>query len=201
MNPVDWSFQERFVDALDAVAKASGWQPRVANSIKQTGNVVTGRGVSWGPRTAPATISAAIVEIEVNKKTGKILVKHIYAAQDSGLIVNPTGAEANIVGQVVMNTSRALLEEMRFDTKRVTSYDWVSYPILRFKDHPAVTPILISRPEIEPSGAGDHVMEHVAPAIANAFFDATGVRIRQVPMTPAVVRATLAAGGSGTAGT
>jgi nicotinate dehydrogenase subunit B len=200
ITPVTWSFNERFLNVLNTVAKASGWQPRVANSVKQTGDIVTGRGVSFGTRTWPVTFGAAVVEIELNKKTGKILVKHIYAAQDSGLSINPTGAEANIVGQVVMNTSRALVEEMRFDTKRVTSMDWVTYPILRFKDHPKVTPIVINFPDSEPAGAGDHVMEHVPPAIANAFFDATGVRIRHIPMTPGVVRATLAAGGSGIAG-
>jgi CO/xanthine dehydrogenase Mo-binding subunit len=195
ITPVSWRFTDRFLGVLNAVAQASNWQPKVANSVKQSGDIVTGRGVSFGPRTWPVTFSAAIVEIEVNKKTGKILVKHIYAAQDSGLSVNPTGAESNIVGQVVMNTSRALLEEMRFNTKRVTSTDWVSYPILRFKDHPSVTPIVINSPFTEPAGAGDHVMSHVPAAIANAFFDATGVRIRQVPMTPAVVRATLKAAG------
>ena len=136
----------------------------------------------------------------MNKKTGKILVKHIYAAQDSGLIVNPAGVENQIVGQVVMNTSRALLEQVRFNTKRQTSLDWVTYPILRFKDAPKVTPIVINRPEIPMAGGGDHVMEHVPAAIANAFFDATGVRIREVPMTPARVRAALAARGGGTLG-
>jgi CO/xanthine dehydrogenase Mo-binding subunit len=141
-----------------------------------------------------------VAEIEVNKKTGKITVKHLYAAQDSGLTVNPALVENQIVGQVTMNTSRALLEEVRFNTKRQTSLDWVSYPILRFKDAPKVTPIVIQRPEIEMAGAGDHVMEHVPAAIANAFFDATGVRIRQVPMTPAAIRAALAAKGGGTAG-
>ena len=133
----------------------------------------------------------------MNKKTGKILVKHLYAAQDSGLSINPAGMENQIVGQVVMNTSRALVEDVQFNTKRQTSLDWVSYPILRIKDAPKVTPIIINYPDLQPSGAGDHVMEHVPAAIANAFFDATGVRIRQVPMTPAAVRATLKAAGVG----
>jgi CO/xanthine dehydrogenase Mo-binding subunit len=139
-------------------------------------------------------------EIEVNKKTGKILVKHIYAAQDNGMTINPSSVENTITGQVVFNTSRALHEEVGFNTKRQTSLDWVTYPILRFKDSPKVTPIIVNRPELRPTGAGDHVMEHVPAAIANAFFDATGVRIRQVPMTPARVRAALAANGQGTLG-
>jgi nicotinate dehydrogenase subunit B len=198
---VTWSFQERFLAVLNAVAQASNWKPRVAASNLSSETVVTGRGVSFGPRAWPATFGAVVVEIEVNKKTGKILVNHIYAAQDSGLTVNPAGVENQIVGQVVMNTGRALVEEVRFNTKRTTSLDWVTYPILRFKDAPRkVTPIVIARPEIQMAGAGDHVMEHVPAAIANAFFDATGVRIREVPMTPARVRAALAAKGEGTLG-
>jgi CO/xanthine dehydrogenase Mo-binding subunit len=198
--PVTWSFQDRFLAVLNSVATASNWQPRVAASNLSNNTVVTGRGVSFGPRAWPATFSAAVVEIEVNKKTGKILVKHIFAATDAGLAINPMGIENSIVGQVVMNTSRALLEEVTFNTKRQTSLDWVTYPILRFRDHPSVTPIIINRPDIPSAGTGDHVMEHVPSAIANAFFDATGVRIREVPMTPARVRAALATKGDGTLG-
>jgi nicotinate dehydrogenase subunit B len=198
--PITWSFNQRFLAVLDAVATASNWKPQVAASNLSNETVVTGRGVSFGPRTWPATFSAVVAEIEVNKKTGKILVKHLYAAQDQGLTVNPAGVENEIEGQVVFNTSRALVEEVAFNTKRQTSLDWVSYPILRFKDHPKVTPIIINRPDISPAGAGDHVMEHVPAAIANAFFDATGVRIREVPMSPARVRAALAAKGQGTLG-
>jgi nicotinate dehydrogenase subunit B len=198
---VPWSFQERFLGVLNAVAQASNWQPRVAASQLSDETIVRGRGVSWGPRAWPATFGAAVVEIEVNKKTGKILVTHIYAAQDSGLVVNPAGVENQIIGQVVMNTGRALVEEVRFDKHRVTSLDWVTYPILRFKDMPRkVTPIVITHPEIQMAGAGDHVMEHIPAAIANAFFDATGIRIREVPMTPGRVRAALAAKGQGVLG-
>jgi CO/xanthine dehydrogenase Mo-binding subunit len=190
-----YSFNARFLAVLDALEKASKWQPRVAASNLSKDTVVTGRGISYGPRAWKATFSGVVADIEVNKKTGKILVKHLYAAQDSGLSINPAGMENQIVGQVVMNTSRALVEAVQFNNKRVTGLDWVSYPILRMKDAPKVTPIIITYPDLQPAGAGDHVMEHVPAAIANAFFDATGVRIRQVPMTPAVVRATLQAAG------
>jgi CO/xanthine dehydrogenase Mo-binding subunit len=193
--PVTWSFKDRFLAVLDAVAAASKWQPRVAASNLSDDTVVSGRGVSFGPRAWPATFSALVAEIDVNRKTGKITVKHLYAAQDSGLGVNPAGLENQIIGQVVMNTSRALLEQVVFNGKRVTSHDWVSYPILRIKDTPKVTPIVIQRPEIPMAGGGDHVMSHVPTAIANAFFDATGVRIRDCPMTPARVRAVLKAAG------
>jgi len=83
-------------------------------------------------------------------------------------------------------------QEVTFDKSNVTSLDWVSYPSLRFKDHPNVTPIVIQRLDARPQGAGEEPISALFPAIANAFFDATGVRLRQVPMTPAVVRNALA---------
>jgi CO/xanthine dehydrogenase Mo-binding subunit len=106
--------------------------------------------------------------------------------------VNPEHVESQIIGQIIQAVSWAF-EEVRFNTKATTSLDWVSYPILRFKDHPSVTPIIVSRPELVPGGAGDFVNSYVPAAIANAFFDATGVRIRHKPMTPAHVRAVLKA--------
>src|SRR5262249_35036199 len=105
-------FHERFSAVLNAVVAASNWQSRVAASNLSDAPVVTGRGVSFGPRTFEATISAAVVEIEVNKKTGKLVVKHIYAAQDNGMTVNPESVENTMSGQVVFNTSRALHEEV-----------------------------------------------------------------------------------------
>jgi CO/xanthine dehydrogenase Mo-binding subunit len=174
----------------------------VAASNLSNETVVTGRGIAVSPRKEPplATFLGVIAEIEVNKKTGKIVVTRLYGLQDQGLTVNPELVANQIVGQAIMATSMALLEEVRYDTKRVTSLDWVTYPILRFKDAPKITPIVLQYPDIVMAGAGDYLGTVVPPAIANAFFDATGVRIRQVPMTPAVVRATLSAKGQGTAG-
>ena len=133
----------------------------------------------------------------MNKKTGKIVVKHIYAAQVAGLGVNPARVENQMVGELIMGTSRALHEEVRFNKTQVTSLDWVTYPILRFKDSPKVT---TDRRSSVARSAADRwrragARRHVPAAIANAFFDATGVRIRQAPMTPARVRATLKAAG------
>jgi CO/xanthine dehydrogenase Mo-binding subunit len=188
---------ERHLGVLDALVLAAKWEPRVAASNLSSANVVAGRGISAGPRKEPpvTSFSGVIAEIEVNKKTGKILVTHLYGAQDQGLTVNPMGVENQIEGQIVQSASRALTEQVQFNAKRVTTADWVSYPILRFKDAPKVTPIVIQRPNLPMTGAGDYSNAHVPAAIANAFFDATGVRIRQVPMTPAHVRAALKAAG------
>ena len=94
---------------------------------------------------------------------------------------------------MVQATSRVLKEEVIFDENGVTSLDWASYPILRFAEHPDVVPIVVQRLEEPSTGAGEEVMGATAAAIANAFFDATGVRLRQYPMTPERVKQALAA--------
>ena len=124
-------------------AKAANWQPRVANSVKQTGDVRTGRGLALG---GFANSQAAVVaEIEVNMKTGKIVAKHLTSAQVAGLSVAPALIENQQSGALIMGLSRALFEEVAFDKARVTSLDWVTYPLLRFKDHPSVTTVVVQR--------------------------------------------------------
>jgi len=184
---------DRWLGVLNAAAQAANWQPRVAASLKQTGDVVTGRGYGSGTH-GTAAYSGAVVEIEVNKKTGHIRATHIYNATDAGLAVNPSGIENQMSGGSIFGLSR-ILEQVNFNKSRVTSLDWVTYPILRFKDAPKVTNILISRPDQLPLGTGEPTVCPVPGAVANAFFDATGVRIRTGPFSPAVVRATLKAAG------
>jgi CO/xanthine dehydrogenase Mo-binding subunit len=185
---------ERWLTALNAAAQAANWQPRVAASNLSSGNVVTGRGFGFG-RHGSSAYSGVVAEIEVNKKTGKILVKHLYSALDAGLSISPELVANQIVGAGVQAVSRAIHESVAFNRTRVTGLDWVTYPILRFKDTPKVTPIVVQRKELLPLGAGESPHPGIAPAIANAFFDATGVRIREAPMTPARVRAVLRAAG------
>jgi nicotinate dehydrogenase subunit B len=183
--------EDRWAGVLDAAAKAAGWKPRVANSQKQSGTVLKGRGVAIGGFSS--TLTAIVAEIEVNTKTGKISVSHVVGAQDAGLTVNPGLVENQIEGCLVQGCSRALLEEVKFNKSNVTSLDWQSYPVLRFKDVPKVTPVVVQRTDLPSSGSGEPTTAGVPAAIANAFFDATGVRLRQYPMTPAVVRAALKA--------
>ena len=139
-----------------------------------------------------ASYGAAVAQIEVDTRTGRVAVKHLYGAIDAGLAVNPGNIENQISGQLIQTTSRMLKEEIVFTTTNVTSLDWNSYPILRFEDAPAVTPIVVQRLEERSTGAGEEVMAAAAAAIANAFFDATGVRLQQYPLTPARVLAALA---------
>jgi CO/xanthine dehydrogenase Mo-binding subunit len=188
-NPGQWQWR----DAMNAAAKAANWQPRVANSVKQTSEVRTGRGIALG---GFANSQAAVVaEIEINMKSGKIVAKHLTSAQVAGLSVAPALIENQQSGALIMGLSRALYEEVAFDKQRVTSLDWVTYPLLRFKDHPSVTTVVVQRTDIQPTGSGEPPTAPVAAAIANAFFDATGVRLLEAPMTPARVRATLKAAG------
>jgi nicotinate dehydrogenase subunit B len=183
---------ERWRGVLDAAAAAARWTPRVAASALSDAEVVTGRGIGIG--THHISFGAAVAEIEVNKRTGAIVAKNLYGALDAGLAVNPALVENQIVGMMVQATSRILKEEVTFSNSSVTSLDWESYPILRFAEHPNVTPVVVQRLNEPSTGAGEEVMGSTGAAIANAFFDATGVRLRQYPMTPQRVRAALAAG-------
>ncbi len=173
---------ERWLGVLNAAAEAAKWQPKVMGSQLSDADVVTGRGIALG--THHVSYGAAVAEIEVNRKTGLIVAKRLYGAMDCGLTVNPALVENQMVGQMVQSTSRVLKEEVQFDAKGVTSLDWSTYQVLRFAEHPEVIPVVVQRLEEPSTGAGEEVMGATASAIANAFFDATGVRMRQFPMTP-----------------
>jgi CO/xanthine dehydrogenase Mo-binding subunit len=171
---------ERWRGVLDAVATAAAWQPR-ANPPTNADTIVHGRGVALG--THRASLGAAIADIEVNKNTGAIIVKHIYAALDCGIAVNPGVVESQIVGMSTQAASRVLKEAVEFSETGVTSLDWQSYPVLRFAEHPEVTPIIV--PRNDPSlGAGEEALAAVGAAIANAFYDATSLQLTEYPMTP-----------------
>jgi CO/xanthine dehydrogenase Mo-binding subunit len=182
---------QRWSGVLQAVAKAANWQPRVPGQNIPSGNVVRGTGIAMG--THGASPAATVAEIEVNRKTGKIVAKHMYAAQDSGYVVNPGLVENQMSGNLIMGTSRALHEQVIFDKERISSVDWSTYPLLRFKDHPNVTTVIVNRPDQPSTGSGEPPQVSVAAAIANAFYDATGVRLHEAPMTPGRVRAALKA--------
>jgi nicotinate dehydrogenase subunit B len=183
---------ERWLGVLEGAATAANWQNRAAAAelSDAEAEVVRGRGIGLG--THLASWGGAVAEIEVNRRTGVVRVLHLYGAIDAGLVVNPSNVENQIVGQLVQTASRMLHEEVTFNTTNVTSLDWASYPILRFADSPAVTPVVVQRLNEVPLGAGEEVMAAAAAAIANAFFDATGRRMRMYPFTPERVLAALA---------
>jgi CO/xanthine dehydrogenase Mo-binding subunit len=181
----------RWLGVLNAAAAAADWKPRVAGSALSDADFVTGRGIGLG--THHVSYGAAVADIVVNRRTGNIVATDIYAALDAGQVINPALVENQIVGQAIQATSRVLKEEVTFDKSGVTSLDWVSYPVLRFAEHPHVTAVVVQRLDEPSTGAGEEAMGATAAAIANAFFDATGVRLRQYPMTPERVKAALAA--------
>jgi CO/xanthine dehydrogenase Mo-binding subunit len=181
-------------DALTGVARLAGWKPRPAASRVSGAEVARGRGIAIGGFAGSQV--GIVAEIAVNRRTGKIAAEHLYAAQVSGLPVYVPGIENQLEGNLVMGTSRALHESVAFDRTRATSLDWVTYPILRFKESPKVRYTIVRRDDLAPTGAGEPPQAPIAAAIANAFFDATGVRIREAPMTPGLVRAVLDAAGA-----
>jgi nicotinate dehydrogenase subunit B len=156
-----------------------------------TARIATGRGIALG--THIVSRGAAVADIMVDRETGEINVTHLYGALDAGLAVTPALTENQIEGMLIQAASRALIEEVRFTSTNVTSLDWKSYPVLRFADHPEVTPIVVQRLDEPSTGAGEEVMGAAVGAIANAVFDAIGVRLRRYPMTPDRVRAALKA--------
>jgi nicotinate dehydrogenase subunit B len=180
---------ERWLGVLDAAAAASGWvQTPPAEGL---GDVVRGRGVGLG--THLVSWGGAVADVEVERASGVVRVTRLWGALDAGCAVNPGIVEAQIVGQLVQTVSRMLHEEVTFDRTGVTSLDWASYPVARFSDCPEITPIVVQRLEQPSSGAGEEVMAAAAAAIANAFFAATGKRMRTFPFTPDRVKAALAA--------
>ena len=175
---------------VKAAAEKAGWQPRPSPQRDRSGDLLKGRGIAYAQRGG--TILAVVAEIEVERKTGRIWARKFTVAHDCGLIVNPLGLRNTIESGLVQAISRALFEEVRFDKNMVTSVDWSSYPILEMQDAPeTIDVVLINRPEAAPTGAGEATPRVVPAAIANAFFDATGVRLRRAPMSPERVKAAL----------
>jgi nicotinate dehydrogenase subunit B len=179
----------RWRGVLDAAAQAANWTPRRAGANRSQAQVVTGRGIGVG--THLASYGAAVAEIEIDKATGHVRAKHLYGAIDAGQVVNPAFVENQISGQLVQTASRMFKEEIKFSTTGVTSVDWNSYPILRFEESPEVTAVVVQHLDQRSTGAGEEVMAAAAAAIANAFFDATGVRMTEYPLTPERVVAAL----------
>jgi len=181
---------ERHAAAIKAAAEKSGWVTRASPRRDQTGDTVSGRGIAYAPRNG--TIVAIVAEVEVDRRSGKIWARKFTVAHDCGQIINPMGLERCIEGNIIQGISRTLWEETRFDNKNVTSIDWITYPILDITEAPEqVDIVLLNKPDQPPTGAGEPSIRPVAAAIANAIFDATGVRIRRVPFSPDRVKQAL----------
>ncbi|MBV9557547.1 MAG: xanthine dehydrogenase family protein molybdopterin-binding subunit [Pseudolabrys sp.] len=194
VDPIEFRLRhikdQRDVALINAVKEKSGWQSRPSPRRDQTGNKVSGRGLAYSQRNG--TRVAIVAEVDVDRGSGKIFAKKFTVAHDCGQIINPDGLAKCIEGNIVQGVSRTLWEEVAFDGKNVTSVDWITYPILDITETPgSVETVLLNYPDSPPSGAGEPSIRPVAAAIANAIFDATGVRIRRVPFSPEKVKAAL----------
>jgi CO/xanthine dehydrogenase Mo-binding subunit len=174
---------------LRAVAERVKWDTRP--SPKRAGSVPisTGRGIALALRGG--TYVATVAEVEVDARTGVVRVKRLVCAHDCGLIVNPGALRGTVQANLIQSLGRTLKEEVTFDQTHVTSVDWKTYEVARWSDVPEVEVILLNHPEIAPSGAGEPSSRPTPAAINNALFDATGVRLRRVPLTPDRVKAAL----------
>jgi nicotinate dehydrogenase subunit B len=180
----------RAIAAIGACAASFGGRPASPACLRVADPVVAGRGFAYSQRGQ--TIVALAVEVEVNRTTGRVRPRRWTVAHDCGLVINPQGLRLCIEGNIAQGSSRALWEEVTFNPAMVTSVDWVSYPILDMADAPDVIDIvLLDRPDLPPSGAGEGSIRPVAAAIGNAIFDATGIRLRRAPFTPERIKEAL----------
>jgi CO/xanthine dehydrogenase Mo-binding subunit len=151
--------------------------------VRRDGQPLLGRGVAYLRYKQAENYVAIFMEVAVEPASGAIHVRRVVCGHDCGPIVNPNALQNQIEGAITQTLSRALHEEVTFDNSRVTSVDWESYPILRYPELPAIELILINRPDQPLWGSGEASAVPVAAALGNAFFDATGVRLRTVPFT------------------
>lgn len=163
---------ERAKDVIRAAAKRAGWKPE-----KQPG---IGYGIAFARYKNTGAYCAAVAEIEGEQD---IRVRKLTLAVDVGEAINPDGVINQIEGGAIQATSWVLKERVRFDRHRIASTSWTEYPILRFSEVPDIEVEVIQRPEMDPVGAGEAAHGPVTAAIANAVFDALGVRVRQLPFT------------------
>jgi nicotinate dehydrogenase subunit B len=186
--------KEREHELLRAAARQYGWDVRPSPRNDQGhADVSVGRGFAY--RQLAGTYIALIAEVRVHRDSGMIEIPRLVCAHDCGVIVNPETIRHVIDRQLVWGTSRAMYEEVHFDENMVTSVDWLTYPMIKMDGVPeSIEIVLINRPEEPPSGAAEMACGPLPAAIANAVFDATGVRLRRVPFTPERVKAALSRG-------
>ena len=202
VDPIEYRLRyltdPRAVDLVRAVAERANWKPHAKPGTHgREGDILYGRGFAYavyvhGPFPGKAAAWAAwVADVAVNKVTGEIAVTKVICGQDTGAVINPDGVRHQIHGNVIQSTSRVLKEEVNFSSTAVASLEWGSYPIIGFPEAPDVDVLMIPRPDEPPLGAGESASVPSAAAIANAVFDATGVRFRELPLTPERVRAAL----------
>jgi nicotinate dehydrogenase subunit B len=188
----------RAADLIRRTAAHGGWAGRTAPRLIRDGTIAYGQGFAYAtyvhgtfPGVAAAK-AAWIAEVAVDCGSGEVTLSRVVVGQDSGLMINPEGVRHQIEGNVMQSASRVLTEAVTFDSISVTSRDWGGYPIMKFPEAPQVDTLMVLREDEPPLGVGESASVPSAAAIANAIFDATGVRMRDLPFTPERVKAALA---------
>ncbi|WP_419934435.1 molybdopterin cofactor-binding domain-containing protein [Candidatus Palauibacter sp.] len=201
----DAFLRARSIAVVEAATETYGWDPRPspvspAARAADAGRILTGRGIAYAYRAR--TVVATIAEVEVDRESGRVRVRRMVCAHDCGLVINPDGLESTVQGNLLHGISRTLYEEVRFDGEKVTSVDWRTHPTLTHTDAPERIDVVIvngdpnpDRPDLPHYGAGEPSHRTVAAAVANAIHDATGVRLRRIPLRPERVLAALTAAG------
>ena len=172
------------MSAIETVTRKAGWK------AGEKGDGARGRGVAFAKYKNLAHVEV-VAEVEIDRKTGRVRVPHAFAVADAGQIINPDGLANQIGGGMIQSTSWTLHEAVRFDRNGITSRDWSGYPILTMPEAPDMQIVLIGRAQEKPLGAGEASQGPMAAAIANAFANATGHRLRDLPFSPERVQAAL----------
>ena len=175
----------RATAVIEAVRELAGVPP-----AEDAGQAL-GRGLAFAQYKNLAAYLALVVDIAIDRESGLIRVLRAYAALDAGQIISPDGARNQIEGGIVQATSWTLKEAVKFSADGILSIDWASYPILRFDEVPEIQVTLLDHPELPPLGVGEAAQGPTAAAIANAVADATGARLRDLPLTADKISAAL----------
>jgi CO/xanthine dehydrogenase Mo-binding subunit len=177
----------RAAAVIEAVRELAGEPPR--NDTERA----LGRGVAFAQYKNLAAYLAIVVDIAIDRDSGVVRVLRAYATMDAGQIITPDGARNQVEGGIVQATSWTLKEAVKNSATAIESIDWASYPIIRFDEVPEIQVTLLDRPELPPLGVGEAAQGPTAAAIANAVADATGARLRDLPLTPDKVAAAITA--------
>ncbi len=183
----------RLIEVVNAVAEKADWVPRPSpRPNRSSSGVASGRGIACVLYEGDNGYCALVANVDVDRETGTVSVKRLVAGVDCGPVSNPDGIRNQVEGGTLQGVSRALLEEVTWNETAVTSVDWATYNSLPLGfDVPEMETVVIDRRDVEAMGAGETTITLAAAAIGNAIFDATGVRVREVPFTPERVKAAL----------
>jgi nicotinate dehydrogenase subunit B len=191
-DPVEFRLRhlqdERARAVINAAVRKAGWQggERIQGEDR-------GRGIAFSRYKNRGCYAAIVVDLSVDRNSGQISLERAVIAADAGQIVNPDGLSNQLEGGFLQSASWTLKEQVTFDEHGITSRDWDSYPVLRFPESPEIETVLVDRPDMPFLGCGEGAQGPAPAAIANAIFDAAGIRLREIPFTPERVKAAITA--------